>query len=532
MNAEGQQPDMAREAMQYAAMGWQLVPLHTPVPGPKGTGCSCGRDECENAGKHPRIKAWQHNASCDEEQVVAWWSKWPAANIGVKLGKDSGIIDIEADDAEQEATFLQLFGGQAPVTACYQSANGKHWLFKWNDGLPAKAVSHFGHLGIRIGNAARGSQSVLPPSMHMSGVRYTWICHPSEVPPAELPPVVIAKIFNADGSVHDTEIVRPRSARMNLYDKDFVPEGERDNTLYAEACEQWRLAVVDKGPRSLDDPEMQSVVFVRVASYNVARCRPPLERDTIVQKVESARAFIRQKLSTDEHSGGMALVAIGLEIKDDEWYPGVWKVQTINSDPKIMRIIAPFLKEPMDLLTEEFDSPTAVHRAILSATGNVCVDDGVFPWKAVWNGFSKKVGGDVIRVRGLKAKLLDESEAIEAPAEVRRESIVASFLTSALENARVVEEGKESSGCKCFRRDNGMIWFSFSAIMEDASYSADGITRIELSKLVRSLGVRDKDLILPNGKKRNMMVLNPSGEQRLLEIASCGGVADKNREPL
>jgi len=42
-----------RAALRYAALGWRVLPLHTPDA--SGV-CSCGREDCPKPGKHPRTR--------------------------------------------------------------------------------------------------------------------------------------------------------------------------------------------------------------------------------------------------------------------------------------------------------------------------------------------------------------------------------------------------------------------------------------------------------------------------------------------
>jgi hypothetical protein len=54
-------------ALVYAKRGWPVFPLHTPKPNGK---CSCRRSDCESsAGKHPRIRNWQRDASMDPKRI-------------------------------------------------------------------------------------------------------------------------------------------------------------------------------------------------------------------------------------------------------------------------------------------------------------------------------------------------------------------------------------------------------------------------------------------------------------------------------
>jgi hypothetical protein len=59
-----------QEALQYAASGWQVLPLHNPT----SAGCSCGKPECQSAGKHPRTTSGFKDASVDESVIRGWWA--------------------------------------------------------------------------------------------------------------------------------------------------------------------------------------------------------------------------------------------------------------------------------------------------------------------------------------------------------------------------------------------------------------------------------------------------------------------------
>ena len=512
---------LADAAISYAAnYGWQVVPLHNLRP---GGGCTCKAGlRCSSVGKHPRLTDWQNKASNDAETVAAWWEKWPEANIGVRFGWVSGIVDLECDSPEAEQDFLKLFDGSPPVCPTFQANRGKHRLFRFSDQLPGKAVVHFGALEVRTGNGGLGAQSVFPPSRHASGKVYEWLpgCSPEEVEPPELPQSVLVKLWNLAGEEKptETEEKRPKSARMALYEQPAVPEGQRDNSLYAEACNLWNEQLGLKGKECFGDNGIQAMIFRRLWAMNIAFCKPPLEEAEVLAKCEGGRKFIAGRASVEQtQQHGRSLTALGLELNGEEYLPGSWRVESINSDPPMARLYAPFLKKPLDLLMDDFDSPTKVHRAVLRATGTVCLDDEPGKWQRIWKGQRKK--GAVLR--GLQFKLLDAAKQVEAPAEVRRQFVVAEFVWNYLAQARVVEAEKEvMANGPPWKEPDGMVWFSFAAALKDADSfeKADKITRQELSKCVREVAGAENRVIATRNGRRAFMRIAPQGLERLREM--------------
>ena len=47
------------------------------------------------ADKQPLTKNGFHDATQNEEQIIAWWEKWPDANIGLDLPADIAVIVID-----------------------------------------------------------------------------------------------------------------------------------------------------------------------------------------------------------------------------------------------------------------------------------------------------------------------------------------------------------------------------------------------------------------------------------------------------
>src|SRR5688572_7118042 len=56
--------------------------------------------------KLPIIKAWQHEATTDEDRIHAWWEEWPNANIGVATGRGLVVLDVDCKKGKRGAESL------------------------------------------------------------------------------------------------------------------------------------------------------------------------------------------------------------------------------------------------------------------------------------------------------------------------------------------------------------------------------------------------------------------------------------------
>jgi putative DNA primase/helicase len=157
-------------ALAYARCGLHVFPLHTLRNGR----CTCNRDCGKNAAKHPRVAGGFKAATTDPEQIKAFWSKWPDANIGIATGAVSGIVVLDIDGTQGIATLQTLIAeyGKLPRTPVVKTARGWHIFFKLPQGI-AIPCSAGGGLDIR----SDGGYVVAPPSVHASGHVYRWCDH-------------------------------------------------------------------------------------------------------------------------------------------------------------------------------------------------------------------------------------------------------------------------------------------------------------------------------------------------------------------
>src|SRR3990167_2072900 len=70
---------LRESALDYCRRGWAGAPLRF-------------EGSIEDR-KRPLVESWEPNQKlpATEEQVTAWWQKWPTANVGIVMGAVSGL---------------------------------------------------------------------------------------------------------------------------------------------------------------------------------------------------------------------------------------------------------------------------------------------------------------------------------------------------------------------------------------------------------------------------------------------------------
>lgn len=282
--------DLLRAALDYAARGWRVHPLHDVVAG----FCSCGKQDCRDGhkgGKHPRLKAWQERATTAPEQIRRWWTEYPAANIGIVTGAASDLFVLDVDGPEGAAALdaLERAHGRLPVTVTAKTGRGgRHFYFRHPGGRVPKSTSE---LGRRLDVPGDGGQVVAPPSVSEHGP-YTWLIGPDKVPLADAPEWLVALARGNDPpsqakrsqdatSAPDSTGPRAISSTSGTPALDAlhgVPEGRRNGTLFLAGCS-------DRG-RGADDDAIRRGLFAAAA-----RCSPPLPSSEVPGIVASVTGF-------------------------------------------------------------------------------------------------------------------------------------------------------------------------------------------------------------------------------------------------
>lgn len=154
-------------ALRYASWGWHVFPLHYMLDGR----CSCSKERCKQAAKHPLTPRGFLDASKDPAQIEAWWRRWPDANIGIATGA-SGLVVLDLDGEVGKATWRTLVEkhGAPPETlvATTGRPNGYHLYYLGND-IP-QSNNEAGKLDVR----GTSGYVIAPGSVHANGTVYGW----------------------------------------------------------------------------------------------------------------------------------------------------------------------------------------------------------------------------------------------------------------------------------------------------------------------------------------------------------------------
>jgi putative DNA primase/helicase len=229
-------------SLAMAALGWGVIPLHTPVNGV----CDCHRPDCASPGKHPRTKNGLTDASTDADQIRSWWGTWPSANIGAVVPDGFVVVDVDVAD------LATVFGSdELPRTATSKTGRGQHLIYRTTESIRPK-VGVREHVDLR----GPGSYIVVPPSLHAGGRRYEWVA-PIEDGIADAPTWVL-------------EVARSvRAAGERPHASDAILKGRRNATMAS-------LAGTMRRP-GMTAGEIEAALL----AVNAGRCQPPLPYDEV-----------------------------------------------------------------------------------------------------------------------------------------------------------------------------------------------------------------------------------------------------------
>lgn len=224
-------------ALGYAGRGWRVFPLHGIVNGV----CTCGRDDCGSAGKHPLVRRGLYEATTDARAIKEWWRRWRSANVGLATGSESGIVVIDIDLPAAFSSIPRLLDlGVGRTLTGLTAGGGVHLVYGCSDDDLGNSAGRLpgveGELpGVDL--RGKGGYIVAPPSRHRTGNTYEWLNPNGKLatPPAWLkqPPRTYVEVgdvaaveFEGDGTAYGLSVLRDELERLRA-----AQVGTRNHTL-------------------------------------------------------------------------------------------------------------------------------------------------------------------------------------------------------------------------------------------------------------------------------------------------------------
>lgn len=260
---------MIEYAKRYNDIGWVVMPIR------------------KNS-KIPVIKNWSKITS-NEETLDRFKDD---SNIGIIMGKTSGIICIDVDvknaDGVETLEGLEEKYGELPETVTSETPSGGiHYYFKYVEGIRNRK-----NVGPGIDIQADGTQTVEAPSI-VDDIEYEWVYDPFEYEVAELPQAW-KDLLCEKGSEDSVTLTAP-----SFEAPSEVQEGGRNNTIAAYVGSM------------LGKKLKKKTVLNKALKYNQEACDPPLDD-------EEVETIVNSMIKTDKHNKAASVMEVINEQEDDE----------------------------------------------------------------------------------------------------------------------------------------------------------------------------------------------------------------------
>jgi Bifunctional DNA primase/polymerase, N-terminal/Primase C terminal 1 (PriCT-1)/DeoR-like helix-turn-helix domain len=210
---------------------------------------------CRARGKVPLTEHGFQDASTDTATVLAWWTQWPEANIGLATGAASGLVVLDVDVQhggqgtlnERERERGKLLRAPEVLTG----GGGKHVYFAHPGGELRNSA---GQLGPGLDVRGDGGYVIAPPSVHESGRAYKWLRELGTLP---APPAWLLEHAESRRNAPAPKV------------ETVIPSGRRNDELASLAGSFRR--------RGMNENE----ILAALEAVNQERCRPPLTADEL-----------------------------------------------------------------------------------------------------------------------------------------------------------------------------------------------------------------------------------------------------------
>ena len=265
--SEPKVPPLLEAALKYASWGWPVFPVWWPENGK----CACRKGDCEHPGKHPIGKLapkGRNSATTDPEIIKGWWGEYPKANVAIVTGPESGLVVVDIDPrngGDDSKKKLERLGNFPTTPTAFTGGGGEH-IFLQHPGNGKKIKTKGGLGGYSgIDQKGDGGYVVAPPSLHVSGERYSWKINPDKTSLAKIPEWLLALLLKAGEP--------DRKAKALAGEK--IESGHRNDTLCSMAGAMRRRGMT------------QEAIEAALLAENEQRCDPPLSESEVLNIAKS-----------------------------------------------------------------------------------------------------------------------------------------------------------------------------------------------------------------------------------------------------
>ena len=284
---------LANAALEYEAAGLHVVYLRPRE-------------------KIPTEHGWQRHRP-DASDIAQQWRSLPNGNVGMATGAASGVVIVDPDSPEA----LEWCRQNLPPTPWRViTAKGEHWGYRSTEPTGNRTAAgcrvpttlrreagtdhsacHAGGALCRLDIRGDGGQVVMPPSIHPTGVVYTWAGAPFP-DPVDLPEwdaswLPVPAVVAVTAPVNRTEMPRSdmatrAAAWLERRDPACFGTGSGDSHYWATVVKVVRDFGLGDGPDA----------FQLLSGFDRS-CQPP-----------QGDAFLRAKIATAMRSGQNAIGSI------------------------------------------------------------------------------------------------------------------------------------------------------------------------------------------------------------------------------
>jgi hypothetical protein len=253
-------------ALYYLSLGWSALAVCPP------THYGVGKfHDCQSPGKRP-LGTWKEyqDRLPTERELRDKWHEHPNANVGLALGPVSKLVRIDIEGDAGEEALQRISGGDLPDTLEFSSGReggGRGLLYRIPDGFETRTTFEQPKAKQEVRFQAKGAQTVLPPSRHVSERKYEW--KPGHGPrdrEAAMAPGWLLDELSSNRRGGSKEPTHSYGAG------EKIAEGNRDSALTSFAGTMRRRGMGERA------------ILAALLAENEEKCEPPLP-DSQVEKI-------------------------------------------------------------------------------------------------------------------------------------------------------------------------------------------------------------------------------------------------------